>query len=138
MAFCGDFVRIQDPWRRHRQVFGQRWIAIEDFIDFEDRTVHLPKLYYDLIFRLRLLKDVPAPLSVAAAEHGRIRREQGYSAAMLVEESRVFQVATFRTLNLHQNELDQKQLLIDVAVIADEVDSQLGQTISSLMRGSAA
>jgi hypothetical protein len=109
-------------------------IALSD----ADRTVHLPKLYYDLIFRLRLLKDVPAPLSVAAAEHGRIRREQGYSAAMLVEESRVFQVATFRTLNLHQNELDQKQLLIDVAVIADEVDSQLGQTISSLMRGSAA
>jgi hypothetical protein len=50
MAFCGDFVRIQDPWRRHRQVFGQRWIAIEDFIDFEDRTVHLPEGIRKLLF----------------------------------------------------------------------------------------
>jgi hypothetical protein len=56
-----------------------------------------------------------------------------YSATMLVEESRVFQVATFSTLHLHQSELDQNQVLLDVMVIADEVDAQLMETVRSLM-----
>ena len=98
-----------------------------------DRTGHLPKLYFDLISRLRLARDAPPPVSTAAAAHGQIRRSQGYSASMLVEESRVFQVATFGTLHLHQSELDQNRVLLDVMVIADEVDAQLMETVRSLM-----
>ncbi|HWW14115.1 MAG TPA: hypothetical protein VN310_05590 [Candidatus Dormibacteraeota bacterium] len=99
----------------------------------EDRTGHLPKLYFDLVSRLRLAKDAPPPISTAAAAHGQTRRKQGYSASMLIEESRVFQVATFGTLHLHQSELNQDQLLLDVMVIADEVDAQLAETVRSLM-----
>ncbi|HWW16771.1 MAG TPA: hypothetical protein VN310_19070, partial [Candidatus Dormibacteraeota bacterium] len=51
----------------------------------------------------------------------------------LIEESRVFQVATFGTLHLHQSELDQDQVLLDIMVIADEVDAQLMETVRSLM-----
>jgi hypothetical protein len=98
-----------------------------------DRTGHLPKLYHDLISRLRLAKDVESPISVAAAAHGLIRRAQGYSASMLIRESRVFQVATFSTLHLHQSELNQSQLLSDAMIIADEVDAQLMETVRSLM-----
>ena len=99
-----------------------------------DRTGHLPKLFHDLVCRLRLAKDAPPPVSTAAAAaHGRIRRGQGYSAAMLIDESRVFQVATFGTLHLYQNELDQNQVLLDIMVIADEVDAQLMETVRSLM-----
>jgi hypothetical protein len=98
-----------------------------------DRTGHLPKLYFDLISRLRLAKDAHPPISTAAAAHGKIRSAQGYSASMLIEESRVFQVATFGTLHLHQSELDQSQVLLDVMVIADEVDAQLMETVRSLM-----
>ena len=99
----------------------------------EDRTGHLPKLCFDLIARLRLAKDAQPPVSLAAAEHGQLRRAQGYSAPMLIEESRVFQVATFGTLHLHQSELDQDQVLLDIMVIADEVDAQLMETVRSLM-----
>jgi hypothetical protein len=98
-----------------------------------DRSAHLPKLYHDLISRLRLAKDTDSPVSVAASAHGRIRRAQGYSASMLIEESRAFQVATFGTLHLHQNELNQTQVLLDVMVIADEVDAQLMGSVRSLM-----
>jgi hypothetical protein len=98
-----------------------------------DRTGHLPKLYHDLISRLRLAKDAHSPISVAAVAHGQVRRAQGYSAAMLIEESRVFQVATFGTLHLHQSELDPNQVLSDAMVIADEVDAQLKETVRSLM-----
>jgi hypothetical protein len=66
-----------------------------------DRTGHLPKLFDDLLCRLRRGRDVQPIISIAAAVHGNVRFEQGYSASMLVEESRIFQVSTFSTLHLH-------------------------------------
>ena len=91
--------------------------------------VHLPNLFHDLACRLRLPKDAHLPLSPAATAHGQARRLQGYTPAMLVEESRLFQVVTFQTLHRHQGELDQDQVLLDVMVIADEVDLQLMQAV---------
>jgi hypothetical protein len=98
-----------------------------------DRTGHLPKFYFDLICRLRLAKNAPPSLSVAAAAHGKVRRAQGYTASMLIEESRVFEAATFDALHLHQSELDQDQVLLDVMIIADEVDSQLMEAVHTFM-----
>jgi hypothetical protein len=98
----------------------------------KDRTRHLPALFRDLIFRLRLAKDVDMPIFFTAAAHGQRRREQGYSAAMLIEESRIFEVVTYRTLHLHLGELDQKRLLSDVMVIADEADAQLMGAVRGL------
>jgi hypothetical protein len=95
-----------------------------------DRTLHLPKLYQDLACRLRLAKNAYLPISTDATEHGQMRRLQGYSPAMLVEESRLFQVVTFQALHCHRGELDQDRLLLDVALIADEVDLQLMQAVS--------
>src|ERR1700722_2630316 len=95
----------------------------------EDRSRHLPELYHDLACRLRLAKDIRLLASSAAAAHGQRRRLQGYSPAMLVEESRLFQVVTFQTLHLNQGELEQSQVLADVVIIADEVDLQLMQAV---------
>jgi hypothetical protein len=98
-----------------------------------DRTGHLSKLYSDLICRLRLAKNAAPSISATAAAHGRVRHAQGYTPSMLIEESRVFQVATFGALQLHQSELDQGQVLSDVMVIADEVDAQLMETVRTFM-----
>jgi hypothetical protein len=97
----------------------------------EQRVEHLPKLFRDLSCRPRLAKGANPPVSSAAPSHGQKRRKQGYSPALLVEESRLLQVVTFHTLHLHQSELDHNQLLLDVAVIADEVDLQLMQAVRS-------
>ena len=70
-------------------------------------------------------KDSDATPSPAAAEHGLLRRAQGYSAGMLIHESRILQVTTFGTL--HKFSL----LLPDIVTIADEVDAQLTQTMES-------
>ena len=88
---------------------------------------------HQVISRLRLGKDAPPPISVAALAHGETRCAQGYSGAMLVEESRAFQVTTFGTLHLHRFELNQKEVLLDVIVIADEADAQLMETVRGLM-----
>jgi hypothetical protein len=98
----------------------------------EDRTAHLPKLYSDLVSRLRLPKNARPPISADATAHGQKRREQGYSPVMLIEESRIFQIVTFGMLHLHRSELDQRRLLLDVVVIADEADAQLMEAVRSL------
>ncbi|MGB7333674.1 MAG: response regulator [Terriglobales bacterium] len=97
----------------------------------KERTGHLPKLLRDLVVRLRVDSDSPAPDSRAAREHGELRRQQGYTAAMVVEESRILQVSIFSTLQRNLCGVDFSKLLLDVVTIADEVDSQLKQAMFS-------
>lgn len=101
----------------------------------KQRTEHLPKLIEDLVARLGRAKipnrDSDAISSSAAVEHGKLRRTQGYSSAMLIHESRILQVTIFGTLQDNLSVLDFNLLLPDVMTIADEVDSQLTQTMES-------
>jgi DNA-binding response OmpR family regulator len=97
----------------------------------EERTGHLPRLIRDLVLRLRLHSGSTAPLSIAARDHGEIRRQEGYTVTMLVEESRIFQVSIFSTLQRNLSRVDFSKLLLDVVTIADEVDSQLKQAMRS-------
>jgi len=98
-------------------------------LNFEERTGHLPKLLHDVIARLRLDKGSKAPVSVAASHHGELRLKQGYSAAMVVDESRILQVCIFSTLHRNERRVKFSKLLPDVVTIADEVDAQLKQQI---------
>jgi hypothetical protein len=98
-----------------------------------DRAGHLPELFADLLYRLRVPGDTEPRVSIAASAHGGLRFAQGYSASMLVEESRIFQVTTFGTLHLYQSELEQNRVLLDVMIIADEADRQLTETVRSFM-----
>jgi DNA-binding response OmpR family regulator len=102
-----------------------------------ERTGHLPKLVEDLIVRLSkpsaTAKDSDAVPSAAALAHGRLRYKQGYTAAMLVHESRILQVTLFGTLQSNLVFLDFSLLLPDVMTIADEVDAQLTQSMDSYM-----
>ena len=106
-------------------------------LGYEDRTGHLPKLLRDVITRLRLDAGTKAPVSVAASHHGDLRRKQGYSVAMVVEESRLLQVCLFTTLHKNTNRLEYSKLLPDVVIIADEVDAQLKQQMLCYMVANA-
>jgi len=96
-----------------------------------ERTGHLPRLLRDLSYRLRGQSDVVIPPSQAARDHGQMRRRQGYTAAMIVEESRILQVSIFSTLQRNLSNVDFSTVLSDVVTIADEVDSQLKQAMYS-------
>jgi hypothetical protein len=102
-------------------------------LTFEERTSHLPRLLHDVIARLRLDTGTKASISEAAGIHGDLRRKQGYTAAMAVQESRLLQVAIFSMLHRNVRCLDISKLLPDVAIIADEVDAQLTQQMQRLM-----
>jgi hypothetical protein len=98
-------------------------------LNFDDRTGHLPRLLHDVIARLRLDSGTKAPRSKAAADHGVLRRKQGYTIPMTVEESRLLQVAIFSTLHKNVRNLEFGVLLPDVVTIADEVDAQLKEQL---------
>jgi len=102
-------------------------------LSFEERTGHLPLLLDDLVHRLRLAPNVAVPISTAARQHGILRRNQGYTLAMVVEESRILQVSIFNTLQNNLGRVDFSTVLLDVMTIADEVDSQLKQAVLGFM-----
>jgi hypothetical protein len=62
-----------------------------------------------------------------------MRREQGYTVPMVIEESRILQVSIFSTLQRNLRSVDFSKVLLDVVTIADEVDSQLKQAMISYM-----
>jgi hypothetical protein len=107
-------------------------------LNFEERTGHLPQLLHAVIARLRLDDGTKAPISAAAAIHGDLRRKQGYTVAMAVEESRLLQVSIFSMLHKEVKRLDFSTLLPDVVTIADEVDAQLKQQTLRFMAADAA
>jgi DNA-binding response OmpR family regulator len=102
-------------------------------LSFQNRTGYLPQLLRDLIYRLRLPAATKAPFSITAHEHGALRRRQGYTPAMVVEESRILQVSIFNTLQNNLRSVDFSKVLLDVITIADEVDSQLKQAMLSFV-----
>jgi DNA-binding response OmpR family regulator len=98
----------------------------------DERSGHLQKLLQELVHRLRVPRSLGTKqVSEGAVEHGHIRRSQGYSIPMIIEESRMLQVSIFHTLQNNLSVVDFSLLLIDVMAIADEVDSQLKQAIMS-------
>ena len=107
-------------------------------LNSEERTGHLPHLLHDVISRLRLGTGAKAPISKAAGHHADLRHKQGYTVAMLVEESRLLQVTIFSALHKNTNNLEFNKLLPDVVTIADEVDAQLKEQMLRFMAADAA
>lgn len=99
----------------------------------EQRAVHIPRLVEELATRLSkasaAMNDCDAILSAAAVAHGEQRYLQGYTLAMLVDESRILEMTIFGMLHSNLHSLDVTLLLPDVTAIADEVDAQLTQSV---------
>jgi CheY-like chemotaxis protein len=105
----------------------------------EARCQHLPQLFLDLAKRLHAFKPLGTKelVSESAVHHGQLRFQQGYTATMMVEESRILQVTIFQTLQKNLGTIDFSVLLLGVMTIADEVDSQLSQSMKSYIAESA-
>lgn len=139
--------RVASILERDSRVTIAHWLARVDresastdiTLTDEERTGHLPKLLAELVERLRTPRELGTRhTSKGAALHGSVRQHQGYTVSMLVSESRILQVSIFETLQNNLSTVDFSSLLLDVMTVADEVDSQLEQTISSFMKAAGA
>ncbi len=108
-------------------------VLMEVELSRSERCQHLPQLFRDLTARLESFKPLGTKEleSESAYRHGLDRRRQGYTASMMVEESRILQVTIFHTLQKNLGTIDFSSLLLGVMTIADEVDSQLSQAMKS-------
>jgi hypothetical protein len=139
-------VSVADILERELPTLIDEWLArVEQEPDltripltFEERTGHLPHLLHDVIRRLRMDAGTKAPISKAAAKHGDLRRKQGYTVAMAVEESRLLQVSIFTTLHKNVKHLEFSTLLPNIVTIADEVDAQLKEQMLRFMTADGA
>jgi hypothetical protein len=107
-------------------------------LNFEERNGHLPQLLHDVISRLHLNAVTRAPISETARFHGDLRRRQGYTVAMAVEESRLLEVSIFSMLHKEARHLEFRTLLPNIVIIVDEVDAQLKQQMLGFMGADAA
>jgi len=133
--------RVAEILERDLEITIQNWLSRVEVneelmsisLNYEERTGHLPLLLTDLVRRLRMPASDKVPVSEAARQHGILRHIQGYTVAMMVEESRSLQVCIFKTLQNNLGTLNFNTVLLDVMTIADEVDSQLKQAMLGYM-----
>jgi hypothetical protein len=131
--------RIASILERDATITIQSWLSrVENVgalksipMDKRLRTQHLPRMIKDITVRLRsahALKATSNP-SPAAVAHGQIRCCQGYSASHFVQEARALELSIFETIQRNLGSVDVSFVLQDIMLIADEVDSQLSQSI---------
>jgi CheY-like chemotaxis protein len=122
----------------------QRWLSrVEEVPELtsiplaaKDRVAYLPGFINSITARLhgdRTVAVIDRPCA-AAVTHGQVRYRQGYTAPLIVQESRILQVCIFETIQRNLGTVDFTGVLPDIMIIADEVDSQLKQTIDSFLR----
>ena len=128
-----DVVNTIQNWLR--RVGHSEELASLPLTDTE-RTAHLPEIIKNIVARLRQTRAVEAIASPspAAVSHGQLRFRQGYTAPMMVQESRILQVFIFETIQRNLSRVDFSLVLPDVMILADEVDSQLAQSIDSFLK----
>ncbi len=122
----------------------QRWLArvgkneelMRVRLADQDRMGHLSELTREVVSRLETngALEAGAGKSPAAMAHGELRYRQGYTAPMMVQESRILQVCIFETLERNLGTVDFSLVLPDIMLIADEVDSQLTQSVEGFLK----
>jgi len=78
------------------------------------------------------------PATLLLLWRGELRCRQGYTAPLIVQESRILQVCIFETIQRNLAHVDFSTVLPDIMIIADEVDSQLTQSIDSYVKANQA
>lgn len=96
----------------------------------KERIDHLPGLLKELVRRLEK-DDTGTDLDTSrnAATHGRKRREQGYSAAQIVQESRLFYRVIANRLQQNLLDLDISTVIPDLIRISDVLNEMLQESI---------
>jgi hypothetical protein len=134
---------VADILDRDAAITIQRWLSrveqVKELISLpvptKERTEYLPEIMRNITEHLRAVRtlELVASPSPAAVAHGRLRYRQGYTAPLIVVESRILQVSIFETIQRNLATVDFTSVLADIMMIADEVDSQLTQSIDSFL-----
>ena len=94
------------------------------------RVDHLPRLIENMAEAMES-SEVPAEIRSAAAEHGRLRRTQKYSAPQLVEDARALDEAIYETVRKNLLSVDLSHLIADLGVVNSTLEMQLKESLKA-------
>jgi hypothetical protein len=92
-------------------------------LTFDARTGHLPQLVRDVQPDCDWMSEQRPRSPLRRVLTGTLCRKRGYTAGMLIEESRLLEVYLFTTLHKSSTQLDLIKLLPDVVTLVDELDA---------------
>jgi YesN/AraC family two-component response regulator len=99
-----------------------------------DRTDHLPDVLDDLSSMLQSREASTSSARVDAAKlHGRIRRQQGYTIPMILEESRILQTKIFKAIQADLLSVNFSLLVPDLMRTSDTLEIQLRASIEAYL-----
>ncbi len=82
--------------------------------------------------------EISAAGRALAWEHGRTRRQQGYSLPMLVDDTRMLEQAVYRLVQQNLLELDLSYLIDDLRQLNDSLENKLQESLNSYLEAKAA
>jgi YesN/AraC family two-component response regulator len=99
-----------------------------------ERTDHLPDLLDDMAHMLQSREGMTSSARVQAAKlHGRIRRQQGYSIPMVLEETRILQQKIFTAIQADLLSVNFSLLIPDIMRTSDTLEVQLRASIEAFL-----
>ncbi|MGH9521236.1 MAG: response regulator [Terriglobales bacterium] len=98
-----------------------------------ERTDHIPELLDEIIRQLHSAHpDHPSrEVSRAGAIHGDVRRRQGYTQEMLVDDTRILDSSIFACVQDHFLHIDLSNLIPDLSRLNDGLEAHLQASLTS-------
>lgn len=98
-----------------------------------ERVDHIPGELAEIIRQLRSEQpnDPTAEVVWAGSKHGEIRRRQGYSQEMLVDDTRVLDSATYDVIQDHLLHIDLSNLIPDLSRLNDALEAHLQASLGA-------
>ena len=94
------------------------------------RVDHLPRLIEQMAKSLES-GEAPTETMTFAADHGRLRRRQKYSAPQLVEDTRPLDAAIYETVQQNLLSVDVSHLIPDLGVVNSILEMQLRESLEA-------
>lgn len=100
----------------------------------EERADHIPALLSRLVYMLEQQPAIVTPDALlAAAEHGRTRRRQGYSIPMIVNETRLLRRSICDMVQNHLLTVDISYIIPDLVHVGDGLDAHIKASIEAYL-----
>lgn len=95
---------------------------------------HLPMLIRELSWRIENPKEpIRFPSLEAAANHGRLRRAQGFSIPQVLHETRILRQVILSLIHVQLLALNLSALFMDIAVVSSTLDELLEVSVTSFL-----
>ena len=137
-----DFLRMHADKLMKRTLADMKSHARIGAIPLSDieRINHVPSILTEVIRQLELAKagDPSYEMLRAGAQHGEVRRRQGYSQEMLVDDTRIVDSAIYAVVQDHLLEIRLSNLIPDLSRLNDVLEAHLQASLKAFHAEKAA